>query len=369
MWREPKEGYNKDGKARYCERVRDPLTEKDVVKSQIIKKDTPQGRKEAIYKLNKKIEEVLNNNIVKKSISFFELCDLYLEYKKKLITTTDIDTKNHKGRITEQRYVILEVLINKIKEYTFDFSINNFNYITYNKLIECEKISTTHHSTINQIVNFAYKQELIKSKAFIIPYKTGAKNVYDKYLEHEELNEIMNMELPKDVELSIDILLETGLRIGEFIALDINDLKAENHEDRIVYSISITKTYSKILRKITHNTKNKKSREIGINEKTYNNLMLYFSLTNKIQNGLNHGYGYDHIYRELKKIKLTSGKKVTPHIFRHTSASILAEKGLSLQSISTRLGDTSEVIEKIYIHVTKSRKNREIILYNDISIL
>ncbi len=39
-------------------------------------------------------------------------------------------------------------------------------------------------------------------------------------------------ELPKDVELLLMFYLETGLRIGEFIALDINDLKAENHEDK-----------------------------------------------------------------------------------------------------------------------------------------
>ncbi|MBK1468817.1 tyrosine-type recombinase/integrase [Parvimonas parva] len=129
------------------------------------------------------------------------------------------------------------------------------------------------------------------------------------------------------------------------------------------------KNLLKNIKKIVNNTKNKKSREIGINEKTYNNLMLFFSLTNKTKHDLNYGYGYYHIYRELKKIKLSTGKKITPHIFRHTCASILAEKGMSLQSISNRLGDTSEVIEKIYIHVTKSRKNKEIILYNDISIV
>lgn len=369
MWREPKEGYNKDGKARYCERVKDPLTGKDVVKSQTIKKDTPQGRKEAIYKLNKKIESVLKNDIQKKSISFFELCDLYLNYKKKLITTTDVDTKSHIGKITEQRYIVLKTFVKKVKEYTFDFPINNFNYIIYNKLIECDKISISHHSIINQIINFAYKQELIKSKAFLISYKTGIKDVKDKYLEYDELLELMNLNLPKDIELSINILLETGIRIGEFIALDIDDIKAEKYNDRIIYSISITKTYSKTLKKIVNNTKNKKSREIGINEKTYNNLILFFSLTNKTKHDLNYGYGYYHIYRELKKIKLSTGKKITPHIFRHTCASLLAEKGLSLQSISNRLGDTSEVIEKIYIHVTKSRKNKEIILYNDISIV
>ena len=42
---------------------------------------------------------------------------------------------------------------------------------------------------------------------------------------------------------------------------------------------------------------------------------------------------------------------ITPHVARHTFASILAQKGESIYKIAKWLGDTLEVTEKHYAHL------------------
>ncbi|MBO5389282.1 MAG: tyrosine-type recombinase/integrase, partial [Lachnospiraceae bacterium] len=47
-------------------------------------------------------------------------------------------------------------------------------------------------------------------------------------------------------------------------------------------------------------------------------------------------------------------KKVTPHILRHTHASLLMSQGVNIDTISRRLGhEDSKITKEIYLHVTK----------------
>ena len=59
-----------------------------------------------------------------------------------------------------------------------------------------------------------------------------------------------------------------------------------------------------------------------------------------------------------KYLRVTSekllGRHVTPHMLRHTHASLLAANGMTIDEIARRLGHgKSEITRRIYIHVTK----------------
>ncbi|MEK4715025.1 MULTISPECIES: tyrosine-type recombinase/integrase [Sporosarcina] len=59
--------------------------------------------------------------------------------------------------------------------------------------------------------------------------------------------------------------------------------------------------------------------------------------------------------RLLKKVDLNLG--VTPHSFRHTHTSLLAEAGVGLEEIMDRLGhQDDEVTRNVYLHVTNEMK-------------
>ena len=68
------------------------------------------------------------------------------------------------------------------------------------------------------------------------------------------------------------------------------------------------------------------------------------------------------VYKDvLKKTSLeVLGFEVTPHMLRHTHASLLLAKGMSVDSISRRLGhEDSQITRQIYLHMTSELKRQE----------
>ena len=63
--------------------------------------------------------------------------------------------------------------------------------------------------------------------------------------------------------------------------------------------------------------------------------------------------------RDYVRPKMSVNKKIRSHIFRHTHVSKLAELGIPLYAIQDRVGhDSSDITEKIYLHVTKDVKEK-----------
>ena len=74
--------------------------------------------------------------------------------------------------------------------------------------------------------------------------------------------------------------------------------------------------------------------------------------------------GHIHYYAYNKYLKENSlrliGRKITPHALRHTHASLLLENGVSIDTISRRLGhENSKVTKEIYLHVTEKLKEKD----------
>ncbi|MNJ61060.1 Transposase [compost metagenome] len=74
-------------------------------------------------------------------------------------------------------------------------------------------------------------------------------------------------------------------------------------------------------------------------------------------------YGYPEVIKmvELRTKRLLDIAKlspdITPHSFRHTHTSLLAEIGIPLEGIMDRLGHKDDETTKfVYLHVTKDRK-------------
>ncbi|WP_422730591.1 tyrosine-type recombinase/integrase [Lactobacillus johnsonii] len=73
----------------------------------------------------------------------------------------------------------------------------------------------------------------------------------------------------------------------------------------------------------------------------------------------------------LKKVQNALGmtKPLSTHIFRHTHASKLAEKGMPIELISKRLGHRdSAITRQIYLHITKKTAEQFSGLINDFDI-
>ena len=65
------------------------------------------------------------------------------------------------------------------------------------------------------------------------------------------------------------------------------------------------------------------------------------------------------VANRMKRLLKIAGinQELTPHSFRHTHTSLLAEAGVGLEEIMDRLGHTEdETTRNIYYHVTKELK-------------
>ena len=178
------------------------------------------------------------------------------------------------------------------------------------------------------------------------------KSVYLKYNSYRDFSSYSYMESLKNI-LVIELLFATGARVSE-----IANLKEEN--------INI------LSGAIMIKGKGNKERVIQIcNPETLNILKQYHRLfVEKIKNS----GGYLLINRFGKKLSDQSirnfvknlairskiQKHITPHVFRHTLATLLLEKGVDIKYIQSILGHSSIMTTQIYTHVNR-KKQRQIL--------
>ena len=204
----------------------------------------------------------------------------------------------------------------------------------------------------------------------IKPFKAEMRHkdkIEDKFLEREELAELIdNISLDHWKRLT-EFLALSGLRFGEAAALTESDININGR------TINVDKTYDYINKttttpktaasaRIIHmqdelcalcksiRANNKAAKRIGGFETD-----LYFF---NADTGLNLELpAYNKALRHASKHMC---KHVTAHVLRHTHTSLLAESGMSVDAIARRLGhENSKITRDIYLHVTKRQQYRE----------
>jgi integrase len=200
-----------------------------------------------------------------------------------------------------------------------------------------------------------------------------------KYLEKNELK--IFLETAREYGLDRDYpifvtLAYTGMRVGELCALKWSDVDFNEHV------ISITKT-------VFHGNGNvtdyelltpktiKSIRTIDVEELVTDELDKHKSWQKLVRMKYRNTYnekdfifanagrypGYPEMVtnienRMLRLLKLAKlNESLTPHSLRHTHTSLLAEGGVSLETIMERLGHQDDSITRnVYLHVTKPKK-------------
>ncbi|WP_428741872.1 tyrosine-type recombinase/integrase [Tenacibaculum sp.] len=155
--------------------------------------------------------------------------------------------------------------------------------------------------------------------------------------------------ITRDIAI-LELLFATGIRVSELCNLKYNNIGAN---------------YSSIIIK----GKGDKERIIQIcNKETKQALKEYKKLFKAaiLQNGyffnnrLNMPISDQSIRFMIRKYTLLSGidKKITPHTFRHTFATLLLEEGVDLIYIQHLLGHSSIMTTQIYTHVNQVKQKR-----------
>lgn len=152
--------------------------------------------------------------------------------------------------------------------------------------------------------------------------------------------------------LCILTMLETGIRVGECLALNYNDINA------LFDTISVTKTYSSDLHTITKPKTKTSVRNIKVTHE------LAQMLTNRLDRRNCERFFNMTIFpvgRHLKELLDYLGlPQITVHGLRHSHASYLLYKGVSINYVSARLGHANTAITQlVYAHMLPEEQTNE----------
>jgi len=144
--------------------------------------------------------------------------------------------------------------------------------------------------------------------------------------------------------LSIELLLVTGIRVGELCAIELDDIELSCDA-------------------ITINGKGNRQRRVFLTDReTQRQLDAYLKLRTKYNPAHNRllitptgsAAEPDYIRRHLHKLGKEAGlkRRITPHMLRHSAATELLERGVDIRYVQKLLGHASIATTEIYTHVS-----------------
>ena len=280
----------------------------------------------------------------------------YCETHKRLSTHTIRAYKNDLLQFYNSNYNNVESYIefltkSNIKSNTLRRKIASlkvfYNYLKFQDIID--------ENPFNQL-RFQFRKEKILPKT--IPYDI-LKSVYS-YSEQKVIYSKSKYQKQKAERnlLIISLLLSTGIRISELCHIHLKDI---NFSNRTLHIIG----------------KGKKERILFLGDQTTFSLLKTY--INKYcvrpndylftgQNPLK-ALSEQSVRLILKKLvkKNNLSITITPHMFRHSFATMLLDKDVDIRYIQQILGHSSISVTQIYTHVSQSKQKEILTLCNPIS--
>ena len=238
-----------------------------------------------------------------------------------------------------------------------------------------------YYKLINVMFNQALKWELLDRNPNLKANKPKREKKERNYYDLEQVDTLLSYLEYENIKYKtlIILALDSGARRSEICALRWSDINFDTQMMKIDKSLKVIRG---VVDEATTKTENSK-REIMLSKSTINLLKEYkewqdnyikwvgkkWQGTDRIFTSKEGNYMHpstcDHIMRKIvKKYNLAP---ICFHELRHTSASILINKGINPKAVSQRLGhaDTSITME-IYTHTFDTSKKDSALAFDDI---
>lgn len=336
------------------ERVKMPETGLSKIVSVKIKGKGIKAENEAFKRLSDKIAQ-----ITFKRLLFSEAISLYV---------TDISKSLKPSSVRKAR-----ISLRSIIEITGDAYLDNMTAgFVRKKFIASGRENRTLNGFLKIFKTFwlwCYRNDLVHSREVfdkLTPFQDTPKKerIQDKFLETDEMNRLLDAMTERRHFLITRFLLLSGLRIGEFVALDKNDVRGDY--------IHVTRTYDANNKVLTDAKTFDSKRDVFIQSELREvveeirqytkwqaqvcgyDSMVFFP---DVDGGRFKYYTYSNYLREVSERVLN--RRISPHALRHSHCSMLAKAGVPLEEISARLGHSdSRITREIYLHRMKEQKEQ-----------
>ena len=224
-----------------------------------------------------------------------------------------------------------------------------YNYLKYQNIIE--------ENPFNQL-RFQFRTEKVLPKT--IPYDI-LKSIFS-YLEQRIVlskTDYQKQHAERNL-LIISLLLSTGIRISELCNIHLKDINLSNKTLHII-------------------GKGKKERILFLGDQTtFNLLETYINKNGKESNDFlfpgKHSpkpLSEQSVRLILKRIveQNSLSKTITPHMFRHSFATMLLDNDVDIRYIQQILGHSSISVTQIYTHVSHSKQKEILSSFNPMSVV
>ena len=341
---------------RFAEAYSDPLTGRKREVSVVLDKNTTASRKEASAILQERIREKTSNT-QPEQMKLSELVEKFIQYQFQM----------RKESTAKQDSIVLrgfcqlmgpDVIVSRITA-----------QIIREKLDKTGKSATWKNVKIKHIkmlFRWAYRQGFVDDTSVPdrlerYPEPSTREKVIGKFLESEEMKAVIDsMSAHTEYQLLTRFLVLSGCRIGEVIALTVNDVDVEKK------TIAINKTYSLNTGKIQSTKTEMSERTLHMRPELLEvvkavilrqkQICLAYGFRSPLlfpwyDGGPMHYEAYSKYFRE--HVAKVHGSALPIHSLRHTYTSLMAEAGVPIETISRQLGHAdSAVTKQIYMHVT-----------------
>lgn len=371
MWKE-----KRNGNVRYKDRIHDPFTGNEITISVTMKgKYSKLQEREARALLDARIDELYAPTKERKdSLTLGEIAELYSADQKRTVSE-QTQIRNYHAVNSLLRMLGSDTLADRL---TAGYVRQKFN--------ASDKSNGTlneHMTRLKAFLRWAYRNDYVEDIAWLdklTPYddEESKETLADKYLEPEELERLLKaMEEPHWQQLT-QFLALTGMRCGEALGLQVEDVDIPN---RLIY---VRGSLSSVTGKLGA-TKTRKKREVYMQSELAD-LCKRIELARK-QMLLSSGgrtsfyfcqpdgkpleyYAYNKYLRNLASRVLDRDHETTTHIMRHTHVALMAAQGVSLEAISRRLGHSdSKITKQVYFHVTEQMRARDNAEFEKVKLL
>ena len=250
-------------------------------------------------------------------------------------------------------YWLKDLPVSDVNTNTIRLYLSQIQVFEYSKTTITRKIAA-----LRTFYRFLYRERIIEYNPVDgIKSPKKAKRL-PSFLNEDEVELVMEQIKPDNPTNArnraiLEVLYACGMRVGELCGLNFGNLNLEENEitvfgkgakERIVL---ISERAKKYLTDYIKNFRNEYAKE---NERITEETPIFINpagcrLTTR---------SVDKLFLELAE-KLQLGKKLSPHVFRHSFATKLLEKGADLRVVQELLGHASISNTQIYTHVSTER--------------
>lgn len=219
---------------------------------------------------------------------------------------------------------------------------NFYEFLEYNQIINANPFEK---------LKFKFRQEKKLPKTLTIKEISALLNCFN--VDVDEISDFQRKQIVRDAAL-IDLLISTGIRIGEAASITLDDIivnertiliHGKGRKQRLIY-ISSPITWER-LNMLIKNRKKERGEYLFVNREG-KQLSIY---------------SIENIYKKYAK-KAKVNPKSTPHYLRHTFATNLLANGADLRSVQEILGHASVSTTQIYTEVSNVRKKQVLKKFN-----